>query len=241
MNQKVTSIKVLNIAQPHAHNVIFNGKNVENRSKVSHDRGTIAIYASATYKKDRFTDKKIKKEDCSFGCIVGFVDIVDCIVKEEVTQKTKKWFFGPYGYVFENVRVLKKPIQVKPPKGAIIWWTLSGEEAKKCLEQIPPDSFRPVTKIAPDKSKPKAKVKTPRTILIPSNSLASLVGDEPTKFNAVIDKLFSYLEENDLLLEKKKGVPYFKTDEKLKKIFEKEVISFEESAEKIYANLYFPK
>ena len=61
MSKKITEVKVLNVANPHAHNIIYGGKNVENRSMASHIRGTIAIYASATYQKKRFENSKIKK------------------------------------------------------------------------------------------------------------------------------------------------------------------------------------
>ena len=137
METVVKELKVLNIAQPNAHNVIFNGKNVENRNMISKFRGTIAIYASKTFSKSRFENQKVPKEDCSFGCIIGFVDIVDCISEKEVTAKTRKWFIGPYGYVFKNVVILKKPIEVLPPQGAVIWWTLSGKKLTSCLSQLP--------------------------------------------------------------------------------------------------------
>lgn len=48
MYKNISEIKVLNIAQPNAHNVIFSGKNIENKSAISYFRGTIAIYGSAT-------------------------------------------------------------------------------------------------------------------------------------------------------------------------------------------------
>src|SRR4051794_35618293 len=108
-NTKIKEMKVLNVAQPNAHNIIFNGKNVENRSKFSKFRGTIAIYASKTCKMERFEDQEVTREECTFGAIVGFVDIVDCITEEEVKGKTRDWFSGPYGYVFENVIALGDP------------------------------------------------------------------------------------------------------------------------------------
>lgn len=130
-------IKVLNIAQPNAHYVFYNGKNVENRSMQTKRRGLIAIYGSKTVQKDRFEYSIANIEDCSFGYIVGFVELVDCITKKEVTSKTKEWFSGEYGWVLKNPIALKTPIKVSPPKGAIIWWELKGSKAKKCLDQLP--------------------------------------------------------------------------------------------------------
>lgn len=217
MTTKIKEIKVLNIAQPNAHNVMFNGKNVENRSMPTNLRGTIAIYASATYQKKRFEKSDVKREDCSFGCIIGFVDVVDCIVEAEVTKKTKKWFFGEYGYVLDNVRVLEKPIEVKPPKGAIIWWTLTGKDVEKCLKQIDSKSFKEPHTITPSPDKPKAKSRK-RSLLIPSKELAKIIGPEPRKQNKMIEDFIGYLEDNELGFEKGKDF-YFKIDKKLKLIF----------------------
>lgn len=133
----IIKIKVLNIAQPNAHYVIFKGKNVENRSRQTKKRGLIAIYGSKTFNKTRFEDAIVEKEDCDFGYIIGFVELVNCITKKEVNSKTKKWFVGKYGWVLINPISLKVPIKVRPPNGAIIWWELKGARAKNCLNQIP--------------------------------------------------------------------------------------------------------
>src|ERR1035437_2294139 len=100
MNRKITEMKVLNIAQPYAHYVIHKGKNVENRTKDSSFRGTIAIYASKTINRARFegaSEYNITEADCSYGCIIGFVDIVASIGPDDVTKKTDEWFSGPFG------------------------------------------------------------------------------------------------------------------------------------------------
>ena len=41
-----------------------------------------------------------------YGAITGTVDLIDC-----VREHSSRWFFGPYGFVFENARKLKTPIQ----------------------------------------------------------------------------------------------------------------------------------
>lgn len=217
MSKKITEIKVLNIAQPNAHNVIFNGKNVENRSMPTNLRGTIAIYASATYQKKRFENSNVTKEDCAFGSIIGFVDVIDCIVESEVTKKTKKWFFGEYGYVLDNVRILKEPIAVKPPKGAIIWWTLSGKDVEKCIKQIDTVTYKLPETIVPSPDKPKVKSRK-RSLLQPSKELAQIIGNEPRKQKKLIEDFINYLEENDLGFEKEKEF-YFKINKELKNIF----------------------
>jgi hypothetical protein len=133
-NEIIKEIKVLNIAQPNAHDVIFNGKNVENRSMITKYRGTIAIYASKNKLHLRGGEDT---DSMAFGAIIGFVDIFDCITKDEVSSKTRKHFQGPNGWVLENIVALKEPIPVNPPGGAVTWWSLSGEDLDKCLEQIP--------------------------------------------------------------------------------------------------------
>jgi hypothetical protein len=62
-NEKPTEIKVLDMAQPNAHNLMFSGKNVENRNMYSTNRGTIAIYGSKTFNKGSFEDQKEAKYD----------------------------------------------------------------------------------------------------------------------------------------------------------------------------------
>lgn len=231
-----TQIKVLNIAQPNAHYVMFSGKNVENRSMISNYRGTIAIYASATYQKKRFEEQKITKDECSFGMIIGFVDIVDCITEKELTRKTKKWFHGPYGYLFENVRVLKNPVKVKPPQGAIIWWTLEGKQATECLNQVPLKSIIPIEKVQANKSKPKAK--TTRSIMVPSKELAVIIGNKPIKLMKAIELIYYYLEDRDLLTDKIKGSTYFQTDNKLKKIFKSKMVNLKDIRKLLLEHLY---
>ncbi len=54
-------------------------------------------------------------DDLTFGAIVGVVDIVDC-----VTRSASPWFFGPYGFVLANARLID-PIPVKGKQGFFDW------------------------------------------------------------------------------------------------------------------------
>lgn len=129
-------VGALTIIQPWAHVILKKGKNVENRPRTSHYRGTIAIHASKTNSKVWFEDCTIKvpRESVPFGAVVGFAELVDVITKKEVTAKTKKWFQGKYGYVLENVVVLKKPVYIE--KGGRQVWTLTGKDLNACLRQL---------------------------------------------------------------------------------------------------------
>jgi chromatin remodeling complex protein RSC6 len=236
-HNEVTEMKVLNIAQPNAHYVMFKSKNVENRSKDVKFRGTIAIYASKTIDRSRFEGSeqfKVTEKDCAFGCIIGFVDVTDSITPDDVTAETEEWFHGPYGYVFENVISLKVPIAVTPPQGAVIWWTLGGPDLQKCLEQIP-DTLRGKMNPVPCEA-PKAKGDKPRSrkakvekyddanapVFELSSALTKVVGQKKMKLVPLIEALWKYIKDNDLQDRKKKSIVH--CDEKLKGLFGKEKV-----------------
>ena len=136
---EIKEMSALSIIQPWAECIVSKGKNVENRSRISHKRGFIAIHASAAYKKEYFEycneDYKFKigRDDVAYGSIVGFAELVDVITKKEVTKKTKKWFSGEYGYVLANVIKLQTPIKAK---GALGFWKLNGKNFNLCLDQL---------------------------------------------------------------------------------------------------------
>jgi hypothetical protein len=235
--KKITEMKVLNIAQPFAHYVIHNGKNVENRTKDSKFRGTIAIYASKSVKDRRFEGAekfKVSESDCAFGCIIGFVDIVDSIGPEDVTKKTEEWFSGPFGYVLENVIVLKKPISVSPPQGAVIWWTVGGSDLQKCLEQIAPEEFRKMNPVPcePKTENTKKRVRSPKKVdsydeasaplLEVTPQLALVIGQKTGKAHQIVEGFWTYIRKNDLQDQKNKSIVH--CDKKLKSIFGKDKV-----------------
>ncbi len=135
-------VGALTIIQPWAHVILKKGKNVENRRRTSHYRGTIAIHASKKNSKEYFDDcsTKVQRESVPFGAVVGFAELVDVITKKDVTSKTKNWFQGKYGYVLENVVALKEPVYIK--KGGRQVWTLSGPDLKACLKQLSPAQLK---------------------------------------------------------------------------------------------------
>lgn len=132
-------IKTLSVAQPWAECIVSKGKNVENRSWNTKKRGYIAIHASAAFSKDRFNLCKeeynldFRRDDVSYGMIVGFAEILDVITEDELSRKTSKWFMGEYGFVLGNIIKLKKPIRVK---GSLGFWKLNGRQLNQCLAQL---------------------------------------------------------------------------------------------------------
>lgn len=233
---KIKEIKVLNVAQPNAHKIIFNGKNIENRGSGCNFKGTIAIYASKTISKDRFEDQEspeVSVEDCDFGCIIGFVDLVDCIVEKQVKPYQKKWFHGPYGYVLENPVFLKEPIPVAPPKGAVIWWPLKGKDLERFLDQVDISKIKPIVKITPSSGSFKPKTSA-RAKLKPSSALAAIVGNEQLSYKDAATAVIEYIDDNGLYDEETSTV---RADEKLKIIFGKSKIKAEEFKQLILDNL----
>ena len=99
-------MKALSIRQPFAHNIIHDGKDVENRTWRTHYRGPVLIHAGVS-KAELDRDEYGKYE---FGGIIGMAEIVDC-----VQSMDSKWFYGPWGFVLSNPR----PLPLIPCKGAL--------------------------------------------------------------------------------------------------------------------------
>lgn len=104
-------MKAISIQQPWAWAIFNAGKDIENRTWKTNFRGKILIHAGKKIDGPAYHTLKheyglLVPEDGNLitGCIVGSVEIVDC-----VTQSDSKWFTGPYGFV------LKNPIQFETP------------------------------------------------------------------------------------------------------------------------------
>ena len=145
----IKEMRALSVIQPWAHCIVHEGKNVENRPRITHLRGTVAIHSSAKVDQERFDwlkedhGIKLDLEDAAYGAIVGFADIVDVVTKKTLTRDTKKWFVGEYGYVLANVVALKEPI---PAKGALGFWRIKGRLLEKCVAQL---SERQISRFRP--------------------------------------------------------------------------------------------
>ncbi len=96
----------LSIKQPWAW-ACFHGKPVENRSWSTRHRGRLFIHASKSFDHSGYrwlqdnahllNTELPDKETFKRGGIIGYVDLVDC-----VKDHKSPWFFGRYGFVFEN-------------------------------------------------------------------------------------------------------------------------------------------
>ena len=126
-------MKALSIRAPWWWFILYAGKDIENRDWQTNYRGTVYLHASKWWSKSAVIDDARSAIDCYEksslfsmahtaqikwdtmkglgGCIVGTVDIIDC-----VSQSDSPWFFGKYGFVLANPVALREPI---PCKGAL--------------------------------------------------------------------------------------------------------------------------
>ena len=115
-------MKALSLKQPWATIIVKGIKPIENRLWRSSYRGSLLIHASKTWDKDGAAwIVKLKPElrdliywsDHLKGKIIGQVEMVDC-----VAQYDSEWFFGPYGFVFEDPHEFY-PEQAIPYRGQL--------------------------------------------------------------------------------------------------------------------------
>lgn len=130
-------MKALTIKQPWASLIMLHGKNVENRSWATSFRGHVAIHSSSKHSWDEFQSaaELLKERDCGvapdwnkgklsyLGAILGTAEIYDCVQNSD-----SPWFFGPYGFLLRDVRVLKGPIYCK---GKLGFW-----DVEESIEQM---------------------------------------------------------------------------------------------------------
>lgn len=116
-------MKALSVRQPWAWAIIHAGKPVENRTWKTKIRGEILIHASKTFDhegyywiKENCRELSIgpfdipKPNDFLKGGMIGIATLVSC-----VQSHPNPWFFGPYGFVFEDPR----PIDFIPCPGKL--------------------------------------------------------------------------------------------------------------------------
>jgi hypothetical protein len=134
--RKENSVKALSVRAPWWW-AILHGKPVENREWFTHQRGRIYLHASKFWKIGEISDdwdiikimalrdklpmpfpsgteantKLAESMRDSGGCLVGTVEIVDC-----VTQHPSAFFVGKFGFVLKNPIYFERPI---PFKGAL--------------------------------------------------------------------------------------------------------------------------
>lgn len=115
---------VLTVKQPWAYCIMFLGKDIENRTRKTNIRGTIAIHASkqidhAAYYWLKAQGNELPSiEALITGKILGTVEITDCVQEHISIWKEK----GTWGYVLQNPKPFTDPIAAK---GNLGFWKYS--------------------------------------------------------------------------------------------------------------------
>ena len=128
-------MKALSVRAPWWWAILHLGKDIENRDWATNFRGKIYLHAGKFWKPEEIAEDI---DDISFimndnvpdtfppdnlrdgcGCIVGTVEIVDC-----VSYSKSRWFFGEYGFVLRNPIAFDRPI---PFKGALGFFEVPDE------------------------------------------------------------------------------------------------------------------
>jgi hypothetical protein len=123
-------MKALSVRAPWWWFILHAGKDIENRDWPTRMRGRVLIHCGKTWKNGEVMDDIMAALSCTLrqrtevarklsidhlmdcrGCLVGSVEIVDC-----VERSNSAWFFGDFGFVLAEPIAFTHPI---PFKGAL--------------------------------------------------------------------------------------------------------------------------
>lgn len=125
-------LRALTVRQPWAWAILHAGKSIENRSwQNQHTIGTIAIHAGMGQDDLALLPPGVrypKHEELVHGAIIGVVDVV-----RVVKRHRSKWFVGPLGWVLENPRLLRRPIECS---GKLGLWLLPSALERSIRRQL---------------------------------------------------------------------------------------------------------
>lgn len=113
------SIKALSVKQPWAYCIMHLGKDIENRTRKTSLRETIAIHASKQIDWDAYYALRFQgyelplAENLITGKVLGTVELTDC-----VQAHTSKWKEeGTWGYVLQSPKPFTMPFEAKGQLG----------------------------------------------------------------------------------------------------------------------------
>jgi hypothetical protein len=146
----------LSVRQPWTYGIIFEAKDIENRSWKRGNpglsfRGRVCVHASKGMTRQEYEDAAHtfrlagahlpEAHNLDRGGIIGTVEIVDI-----VTESDSKWFFGPKGLVLRDPR----PVDFIPCAGALgffQWKRHLTTSAEPPARWMLPKGERPATKL----------------------------------------------------------------------------------------------
>lgn len=118
-------------------------KDVENRPwpcPANMLRQRFAIHAGKTWDDDgahRIHESGLRfpnEAAITKGAIVAFATIDRCVTSSaELPLEQRRWFSGPYGFVFRDLAVLRKPI---PCRGFQMFWTIPDDVLAEAIGQL---------------------------------------------------------------------------------------------------------
>jgi hypothetical protein len=134
----------LTLWRPWPNAILHGGKRIENRSWIPGHRfieELICIHAGLKYDHEgahRMIDQKLYEppnpSECPSGVIVGAARIMGFITTPRYKQKhDDPWFFGPYGWILDDVIEFSEPIQCRGAQGL---WRVKGDALERCREEI---------------------------------------------------------------------------------------------------------
>jgi len=145
-------MKALTIHQPYAELIARGEKRVENRSWRTHYRGPLAIHAGLRaafgYRLSavgQAESRELTADSLPRGAIVAVCEVVACLSLEVIRESMFlpldfEWVVdhphttGPWCWILENVRRLKKPIPITGTQGL---WDVPEDIARK-LKRVTP-------------------------------------------------------------------------------------------------------
>jgi len=131
-----SSLRALTLWQPWAHAVAHFGKRIENRPWApwtSIIGQTIAIHAAAKPADDEEARVVAKLREMGFaipGVLPRGAIIATVRVTGFVRASDSPWFFGPYGWVLDDVRTLATPVPCRGMQGL---WPVPDDVALRVL------------------------------------------------------------------------------------------------------------
>ena len=159
----MTALRAITVHQPYAWAILHGGKTIENRARISHHRGPVAIHAGTRWSDRGASDPRVKAAAADahrrghhapepgpasgvllpnglpMGKVIGVVDIADC---HPVTPGCCDDPWADHDYngtaigahlVLANPRALADPIRVR---GQLGLWTLTAAQTADVGRQL---------------------------------------------------------------------------------------------------------
>lgn len=107
-------VLAISIRQPYVEAILRGIKKLEYRSRLTHIRGVVYLYASVKDGNYDLFRRQLKADpgDLPTGLILGTVEITDCVFIDE---------YGEYGYVLKNPHRLRRPLRPLNQPQPVFW------------------------------------------------------------------------------------------------------------------------